>query len=383
MVFPCEIGKRKSPTWHWLLLASVVLMNGLIVGIPFSIAQEIRMELKEHFVLGTSEEDSIDMFGNPVVIRSDNSGNIYVFDQLSMRIKVFDSNGHVLRSLGGRGNEPGEFYSISTGWVTPRGRVILYDQFNTRITTISPRGEIDVIDTSPDSILWLRDLVPYGGDYYGLYRIPSSSSLVHHWDSTFSTLQGQFADFEDWPFSNTSFMDALTYFDAGRIIVWREQLVMAPPVCDGNLLAYDLNLATPGLNYRLRGTSPNSPLIVDVNESEIDRIPATVVLNYSGKKYTALVNCWSVGLKVIGDDVLAHFSVRQKGRRKIIFVDLFDKNGIFIGGHSLDELEDPTNEDPFAPISIFPGLDDRLFVIDHRGSVPLVRVMSIELLHDS
>ena len=105
MVFPSNIDKQKPSAWFWWLLTAVVL-TGLKVSAPLAIAQEIRMEFKEHFVLGTSEEDSINMFGDPVVVRFDNSGNIYVFDQLSMRIKIFDSNGHVSGALGGR--EKGE-----------------------------------------------------------------------------------------------------------------------------------------------------------------------------------------------------------------------------------------------------------------------------------
>ncbi len=376
------VNNYKACLQHWLLLTAVLLV-ALKGGVAPAGAQEIRMELKEHFVLGTSEEDPINMFGDPVVVRSDNSGSIYVFDQLSMRIKVFDSNGHALGVLGERGSGPGEFHSISAGWVTPQGKILVYDQFNTRITTIFPTGEIKTIRTSPNSILWLRDLVPYNGDYLGLYRISSTSRLVHRWDSTFSTLRDRFVDFEDWPLSNMSFMNTLTYFNLGRIIVWRKHLIMAPPVCDGNLLAYDLDLAAPEPSYRLKGTPPNKPPIVSISESEIDRNPAAVELNYSHERDVALVNCWSVGLSVTHDDILAHFSVRQRGSGKIIFVEMFDKDRNLVGGHSIDWLADPINETPFVPVLIYPGSGDRLFITDYRSGVPLVRVLSVELLRDS
>ena len=129
--------------------------------------------------------------------------------------------------------------------------------------------------------------------------------------------------------------------------------------------------------------APNKPPIVSISESEIEHTPAAVVLNHPQGRDAALINCWSVGLSVIDNDVLAHFSVRQEGRGKIIFVELFDQNGNFVGGHNINRLADPVNEDPYAPVLIYPGLGDRLFVIDHRGSVPLVRVLSVELLRDS
>ena len=79
------VNNYKACLQHWLLLTAVLLV-ALKGSIAPASAQEIRMELKEHFVLGTSEEDPINMFGDPVVVRSDNSGSIYVFVCIQMNL---------------------------------------------------------------------------------------------------------------------------------------------------------------------------------------------------------------------------------------------------------------------------------------------------------
>ena len=367
--------------WRLVSLALLFLFGSRIISQPV-FAQDVRLELKERFVLGLSEEDSRNMFGHPVTVRFDGAGNIYVFDQLSMKIKIFSSKGEVLRTLGDRGSASGKFNSMTTGWVNKDGTVVVFDEFNTRVTTFSPSGAIQVTETSQDTILWVRDVVPYGPDYFALYRLSSTRSLVHRWNSTFTMLYEQFADVTDWPLADNPFITNLSYFQAGRIIMWQEDLILAPPVCGGHLLAYSVLEKTPSLAYRLHGMAQIAPPIVPIPEPQIDTTDMAVVLNHPKGRHAAVVNCWSIGLSIVEDEVLAHFTARQEGRDKIIFVELFDLNGNVIGSHKLDWLTDVENEDPYVPLFVYPGLDSGLFVIDYRGTVPLVRVLSADLQRD-
>ncbi len=50
----------------------------------------------------------------PALITMSESGNIFISDDGDMRIVMFDSEGHYLRSFGQEGNGPGEFNDIST-----------------------------------------------------------------------------------------------------------------------------------------------------------------------------------------------------------------------------------------------------------------------------
>jgi hypothetical protein len=61
---------------------------------------------KEYFVLGEQEGDGEIL--SPSGVKEGPDGNIYVYDRMSVFIKVFSSQGNFLRKMGGKGQGPGE-----------------------------------------------------------------------------------------------------------------------------------------------------------------------------------------------------------------------------------------------------------------------------------
>ena len=53
------------------------------------------------------------LFNVPRAVAVDNNDKIYVIDSLTHRIQVFGPTGEWFSSLGGRGTEPGKFFSPS------------------------------------------------------------------------------------------------------------------------------------------------------------------------------------------------------------------------------------------------------------------------------
>ena len=69
---------------------------------------EIKLELEEDLSIG-NEEDKNYLFYRLRDIQVDTDGNIYVLDSGNRRLQVFDKNGKYLRTIGKRGQGPGEF----------------------------------------------------------------------------------------------------------------------------------------------------------------------------------------------------------------------------------------------------------------------------------
>jgi hypothetical protein len=61
---------------------------------------------KEYFVLGEQEGEGEIL--SPTQVEEGPGGNIYVYDRMSVFIKVFSSEGNFLRKMGGKGQGPGE-----------------------------------------------------------------------------------------------------------------------------------------------------------------------------------------------------------------------------------------------------------------------------------
>ncbi|MBL7084321.1 MAG: 6-bladed beta-propeller [Candidatus Aminicenantes bacterium] len=94
---------------------------------------EIKFELEEDLSIG-NEDDENYLFYGVGDIQVDEGGNIYVLDSRNHRLQVFDKNGNYLRTIGKKGQGPGEFnvpthlqLDDETGniFVTDRSRTIV------------------------------------------------------------------------------------------------------------------------------------------------------------------------------------------------------------------------------------------------------------------
>ena len=73
------------------------------------------------------------LFGSIWSIAVDDHHNVYVFDQQAQHVRVFDSAGAYMKTLGGRGEGPGEFSRAEAIALLPDGRLVVRDPGNQRI----------------------------------------------------------------------------------------------------------------------------------------------------------------------------------------------------------------------------------------------------------
>ena len=78
------------------------------------------------------------LFGSIWSLAVDDNRNVYVFDGQAQHIRVFDSAGAYVETLGGRGEGPGEFRSAEAIALLPDGRLLVRDQGNNRVQVFAP-----------------------------------------------------------------------------------------------------------------------------------------------------------------------------------------------------------------------------------------------------
>ena len=95
------------------------------------------------------EELSIGMIDGPVeylfadvtAIVPDGAGGIYVYDRQVPALRNYDRDGHFRRTIGGKGEGPGEYSDAVVGMaVVPDGRLLVYDVRNSRINLYDAHG---------------------------------------------------------------------------------------------------------------------------------------------------------------------------------------------------------------------------------------------------
>ena len=78
------------------------------------------------------------LFGRIRSIAVNNDGTVYVLDQQAQHVRVFDSSGVYLETLGRRGQGPGEFSRAEAIALLPDGRLVVRDPDNQRVAVFGP-----------------------------------------------------------------------------------------------------------------------------------------------------------------------------------------------------------------------------------------------------
>jgi len=90
---------------------------------------------------GEEAKPEMAMLNKPLDLRVDDQGRVYVMDWGDVHIKVYDSQGRFLRTIGRKGQGPGEFdmpafFDLMTG-----GKVCILDGRQRRITILTSEGQ--------------------------------------------------------------------------------------------------------------------------------------------------------------------------------------------------------------------------------------------------
>jgi hypothetical protein len=97
--------------------------------------------LQPEVTIGLVEGAEEYLFGDITELAVAGDGSIYVFDRQVPALRKYDSKGKFVRTLGRKGQGPGEYLSGGGLAVLPDGKVLLWDTGTWRINVYSPEGE--------------------------------------------------------------------------------------------------------------------------------------------------------------------------------------------------------------------------------------------------
>jgi len=98
--------------------------------------------LIEELSIGVADGAEEYMLGEVADIALARDGSLYVFDRQVPAIRHYDPQGKFLRTIGRRGEGPGEYRSASGLATMPDGRLLLWDTGNWRINVYSSKGDV-------------------------------------------------------------------------------------------------------------------------------------------------------------------------------------------------------------------------------------------------
>jgi hypothetical protein len=92
--------------------------------------------------VGQAEGADHEMFGTVTAVAFDASENLYVLDNQSARVMMYDRNGRFVRQIGKRGGGPGELQAPFTLLVAPDGTVYVGDPMRRGYSVFGPDGAL-------------------------------------------------------------------------------------------------------------------------------------------------------------------------------------------------------------------------------------------------
>lgn len=120
----------------------VIFLSGALLSAPGaesaqrrSVQQPAVAEYREELRIGRIEGLGPDVFGRVAAIEVDRLGRIYVLDEKNFRVAVFGPEGQSIRTMGRKGQGPGEFERpMGLAWLSPTeivvvdlGRYVVFD----------------------------------------------------------------------------------------------------------------------------------------------------------------------------------------------------------------------------------------------------------------
>ena len=128
------------------IILFVIVIGTVVFGLSYYRSQKpletglpVQVKVTPRFIFNIYEGKN--KLVRPLGISKDRNNLVYVSNNDGQSVEVFTANGRSKRSLGGRGQQPGEFlYPYGIG-ILPNGNLIVSETGNSRVQELTPQGK--------------------------------------------------------------------------------------------------------------------------------------------------------------------------------------------------------------------------------------------------
>jgi len=373
-----------------------------------SIADIELVESHTDLAIGLPDQSLEYQFGEPVAVRTDQEGLIYVADRGSMEVKVFDSDGQYIKSIGGRGRGPGEIHEIELMEMTPEDNIVILDRVNLRFMTIDRDGEqVDMYPYNlenqfyPQSVAWLDN-----DEIMALFLNPSSTAsneipelerdLFHIYSTDFQDQRTSFMPMKNFQLEEWFLFKAMA-FHPGSITLSpdKKYLYYSPTNYSGSLYRFHrsddgawkfdelISGVIPDIEpYRVYDSNAQYDRIKDGGDARVNQIHDSFGV-HMGSLYII-----DAGLYTLKDGRLIHFYAQweeeytplpeSSSHQMDLYMQVFDADGkLQRHGYLFPFIE--RSHITFHAAVNWMGSDGEFYLLDQPDGIPIVRRFHLNL----
>jgi WD40 repeat protein len=188
----------------------VVLLLTVIIALSCNDAkpQQPPLVLEEIYTVGALDAPEHEIFGMYLAVALARDGQLYVGDQSAKEIRVFDYEGNYLKTLGRKGQGPGEYQSIISLALTPdEDSLYVYDFINGRVSVYDTKNleynrtfKLKNLETKPYKMYFINDKLLFVGNRVKDHTLAHLFDIQGNYFGSFGTLLNVDDENYDTPF---------------------------------------------------------------------------------------------------------------------------------------------------------------------------------------
>lgn len=373
-------------TEFYLLLFFAVLLQSVHPAIAQPQPRLTKFQFEQNLELGENKPLSREyLIGFTQQVRTDSQGRIYQNDKKIEGIRVYDSEGDYLTTLGRNGRGPGEFVHKTGMGITAGDKLVVHDRMMIRIT------EFDVSTENPEELgrrhrpfdfpekraLNTVHILGLGKNgYVNVYRVrlkwpgqpgPSGpKELLHFVSEDWETIVDRAYSYNELGDMQNPYLESMTGFRFATLNITaqnEEKLIIAPYFYEGELHVVE---KTGQANWEKTRAIEG---FVEEREAFELYANASSVPDYAdpaGQNQAAVVNNESIGIFTMPDKSIMHFTYLLYEGERIYFVEQYDADLNLIAYGPISNLK-PKQRRSRTWLR-FDWIDNKgqFYVVDHR-----------------
>lgn len=336
--------------------------------------------------IGNAEDGSIESsLSNVSDISIDQNANIYIADEGSMHIKVFDNEGNHLQNIGRRGRGPGEFLSFKATSIINSDELIVVDKRQFRITKFSNNGEVletFLMSKETQDVVFFNQISQLENKnhlilYKKFGRVGNEDEIFHIWNQNFDEEISKFGSFERLDFSE-GFAKEIVKLAVGSFTIQNDgKILFTPSIYEGNIYSYK-KINDEWIREDIKGYSLPRYSYENYSNRKKDNDAFTLYTPRGEVKGDIYIT--SMGIFDLNSEYIAHFSmIRLEDQEKEwkFGVELFDEDLNYLGYYELNSFS--KNKNLIQPGIRAKDKDDNFYMIHEQNEYPVVYKFSLDI----
>ncbi len=307
--------------------------------------------LEEELSIGEAEGREEYMFSEIRDFAVDGEERLYILDGKEVHIKIFDRNGNYIKTIGRKGQGPGEIGFPRNVFITSQNEVMVTDSRNRRLTFFSFEGQF-IKSSATTQVNLLVTKIDSKGNIIGIEVVREEESQKHELKKFDSDLNFLYS------FDSSSLQDSRSLNPFMPPLRW--DIDKNDMIICGWPKTYEINIFSPEGILLRKIEKDYEPLEITKEDKERSgKMPPGIEVSYP-KHHAAY---WRL---IVDDEFRIYCMTWEKGSEEFeYYYDVFDSEGKYIGKIPLHQRTEVIKKNKLYTVE----LDDEGFHVIKRYSI--------------